>query len=117
VAFLDGNYDPGLARQVEQQLSHTDNDALNAVAEKLIDQQDAAAGVVSAISVTTPAHGRKLSFRRALQIDPSGELSIVFKTGGGRLSAVWSTVWPALLVLAALWAIAARFGGAKAARA
>jgi hypothetical protein len=116
-AFLDGNYDPGLAKQVEQQLSDADNGALNAVAEKLIDQQDAAAGVVSAISVTTPTHGRKLSFRRALQIDPSGELSIIFKTGGGRFASAWSTLWPAFLVLAAVWAIAARLGGAKTERA
>jgi hypothetical protein len=107
-AQYDGNFAPEVAQQVARQLTVEDNDALEAVAEKLIDQQEAAAGMLTAISVTTPEHGRKLAFRRAMQIDPSGELSIVFKTGSGRVAAIWRTLWPALVLLAALWAVFAR---------
>jgi hypothetical protein len=107
-AQYDGNFAPEVAQQVARQLTVEDNDALEAVAEKLIDQQEAAAGMLTAISVTTPEHGRKLAFRRAMQIDPSGELSIVFKTSSGRVAAIWRTLWPALVLLAALWAVFAR---------
>ena len=43
-----------------------ENDALDVVAEKIIDQQAAAAGVVTAIQVTMPEHGRRRHRNRAV---------------------------------------------------
>jgi hypothetical protein len=55
-----------------------DNQALNMVAEKLIDQQAAAAELATSINVTLPISGRKLAFYRALQIEPFAPLEIAY---------------------------------------
>jgi len=84
---------------VEQRLSQRDNDFLDVVAGKIIDQQAAAAGVISAISVTMPEHGKELRFFRQIQIDPQGELYVTFRAGGGWWAGVLNALWPSALLL------------------
>lgn len=77
------NWTSDQAAQVTQNLSAKDSTSLNVVAEKILDQQAAAAGVATALRVTMPIEGRVLEFTRPLQITPGAELSVSFKTTGG----------------------------------
>jgi len=56
-----------------------ESDALNTVAERILDQQIAAAGIIPAIKVTLPEQGHALSFGRALQIHPMDEMRVSFR--------------------------------------
>jgi hypothetical protein len=105
--FKGGNYTQEYASDVQKRLSDKDNDALELVANKLIDQQTAAAGVVNVIGVTVPEHGRELRFRRAVQIDSQGDLNVTFRVGNGRISGMWRAVWPMVILFAGLWVFAA----------
>jgi hypothetical protein len=105
--FQDGDFTQEYVKSVSGRLSEKDNDALDVVADKIIDQQAAAAGVVAAIRVTMPEHGRLLKFRRDLQIDPAGELSVKFRSRSGRVTALLSALWPAVLLFLVLWAVSA----------
>lgn len=82
-ATINANWTSEQAAQVTQNLSAKDNVSLNVVAEKILDQQAAAAGVATALRVTMPIEGRVLEFTRPLQITPGAELSVSFKTTGG----------------------------------
>jgi hypothetical protein len=77
------NWTAADAAQVQQSLSAKDNVSLNIVAEKILDQQAAAAGGAAALRVTMPLEGRVLEFARPLQITPGAELTVSFKTTGG----------------------------------
>jgi len=101
--FQGGDFTQEYADRVEQQLTSIDNDALDVVAEKMIDQQAAAAGVVKAIRIAMPEHGKELRFARALQVDPAGELSISFKVSRGNVARWFGTLWPLLFVFLGLW--------------
>ncbi len=101
--FQEGNFTQEYAQRVEQQLSATDNDALDAVSEKMLDQQAAAAGVVKAIRIAMPEHGRSFRFTRALQVDPKGELSVSFKVGKVNAAKGFGTLVSALVVFMGLW--------------
>ena len=103
--FQGGNFTQEYAQRVEQQLSSMDNDALDVVAEKMIDQQAAAAGVVKAIRIAMPEHGKELRFARALQVDPEGELSVSFKVSRGRPAHWFGSLWPMLFVFAGFWGL------------
>ncbi|MBM4143864.1 MAG: hypothetical protein FJ225_09790 [Lentisphaerae bacterium] len=111
--FQGGEYTQEYAQTVEGQLSSKDNAALEMVADRIIDQQAAAAGVVAAIRVTMPEHGEKLLFTRALQIDPKADLTVIFKAGTGRLGAAWRAAWPAAVLFALLWWLLARRQAAR----
>jgi len=102
--FQNGEFTPEYARSVAQQLTDKDNRALETVADKIIEQQAAAAGVVTAISVTMPEHGKILRFHRQLQIDPAGELSVVFRARSGHLLSTLSRLVAPLVLFLALWA-------------
>ena len=103
--FQGGNFTQEYAQRIEGQLSAVDNDALDVVAEKMIDQQAAAAGVVKAIRIVMPEHGRTFRFTRSLQVDPKGELSVSFRVGRGAASGGLSTFWSLLLVFVGFWAV------------
>ena len=66
-------------------------------------QQAAAAGVVTAIRVTMPEHGKLYKFSRALQIDPEGELSVSFRAAGGEAARALNAIWPCLLLFLVVW--------------
>ena len=96
-ASVNANWTSEQAAQVTQNLSAKDNTSLNVVAEKILDQQAAAAGVATALRVTMPLEGRVLEFERPLQNTPGAALSVSFKTSGGG----W---WQTLLTLGAFLA-------------
>lgn len=67
--------------QTEQaQTSMQEDTSLRSVSEKILTQQEAAAGVAHAIHVTIPEHGVKLDFHRAMQVEPGAEMDIKFKS-------------------------------------
>jgi hypothetical protein len=105
--FQGGNYTQEYASDVEKRLSDKDNGALEMVASKLIDQQTAAAGVISAIGVTVPEHGRQLRFHRDVQIENQGDLNVTFRVGTGRVAGVWSAAWPTAILFIGIWILAA----------
>jgi len=89
--------------RIEQRLSEKDRHALEIVADKMIDQQAAAAGVVTAIRVAMPEHGHRLNFKRPLQTDPTEALTVSFKVGrGGKLRRLLA-LWPALVLFGLTW--------------
>ncbi|MDD4871830.1 MAG: hypothetical protein PHR77_14830 [Kiritimatiellae bacterium] len=104
--FKGGNYTQEYASDVDKRLSEKDKDALEMVANKLIDQQTAAAGVINAIGVTVPEHGKELRFRRAIQIENQGDLNVTFKVNSGSVVGVWRAVWPAAILFIGLWIFA-----------
>jgi len=106
--FRDGEYSQEYAVNIEKNLSEKDNTALEIVANKMIDQQAAAAGVVTAIRITMPKHGQELDFSRALQIDPAGDLIVTMKVGNGRLGRFTGALWPCAVLFVLLWVILAR---------
>ncbi len=112
--FQGGNFTQEYAQSVEQQLTSVDNSALDVVAEKMIEQQAAAAGVVKAIRIAMPEHGKELRFARALQVDPEGELSVSFRVSRGRSAHWFGLVWPMLFVFAGFWAVTAKLTTTKA---
>lgn len=94
-----------LAVQQNAGLSADEQQALENVANKIIDQQVAAAGVVTAINVTMPEHGKKLEFFRALQIDPEGELSVSFNVSTNTVTMVFNTIIPVVLLFGFFWIV------------
>jgi len=73
----------------QQSLSAKENDSLRILSEKILRQQEAAAGVAQAIRVTLPEHGRKLDFSRSLQVDPNVVMTVDFKSFSGAGARRW----------------------------
>ncbi|MDD5676979.1 MAG: hypothetical protein PHW60_03180 [Kiritimatiellae bacterium] len=73
----------------QQSLSAKENDSLRILSEKILRQQEAAAGVSQAIRVTLPEHGRKLDFARSLQVDPNVVMTVDFKSFSGTGARRW----------------------------
>jgi hypothetical protein len=95
-----GPVTPQVAQTVDRILSEKDKTALETVADRMIDQQAAAAGVVRTINVTVPENGRMLRFYRAVLISPTESLSVSFKS-----SAAWSGAWRAALPVAGIFMV------------
>jgi len=101
------------AQQIEQSLSAADNESLRRVAEKIIDQQTAAAGLDQAITVTVPEHGSRVQFYRELQINPDAEMMVRFRSFRAGFGRRLAGLWPAVLVFAvAFWLLRRRAGRA-----
>ncbi len=101
--YNEGNFSQEYVQSIEGQLAEIDNDALEVMAEKMMDQQAAAAGVVKAIRIVMPEHGKELKFARALQVDPTSELSVTFKVSRNAPSKLLGTIIPMLLIFAGIW--------------
>jgi hypothetical protein len=101
-----GNWSADYAQQVAQSLSAADNDSLNVVAEKILDQQEAAAGAAPPIRITIPLEGRRLQFFRQLQITPEAEMSVAFRTIDNR-AVQWTLVIAGLALAALMFRLAA----------
>ena len=67
-----------------------ENAAFMRLAERLVQQQDAAVSSPAAIHANIPEQGRMLSFSRAVLVDPWADLQIHIAVGQSR-SASWST--------------------------
>jgi len=111
--FQDGDFSQEYAARVEQRLSAKDNDALEVVADKIIDQQAAAAGVVTAIRITLPEHGRRLNFYREMHIDPAADLTVEFKASDGRILRLAQNAGMAAALFLVLWLTGRLAAGGK----
>jgi len=80
----DVNYTQQEAKQIIDSNSGDDNAALMRLAERLIQQQDAAVSSPTAIRASIPQQGRLLTFRRSVQVDPLADLKIVLETRASR---------------------------------
>lgn len=68
------------AKQIIDASSADDNAAMMRLAERIIQQQDAAVTAPSAIRASIPQQGRLLTFRRSVQMDTTADLSISLRT-------------------------------------
>ncbi|MBU4460732.1 MAG: hypothetical protein KJ579_09200 [Verrucomicrobia bacterium] len=105
--FNDGNWSSDYARKIEASLGAKESESLGLVAERLLDQQQAAGAEIRPIRITVPVQGRRLVFRRDLQIKPGAEMLVTFRAAGGPWSGALAGV-ALLAALAALLAFAAR---------
>ncbi len=70
------NYDPQQFDQMLQGNTAVENDALNGIASRLVDQQLAAEPAPGAINVTMPERGEVLTFTRSMQVDGNAPLKV-----------------------------------------
>jgi hypothetical protein len=102
----DVNYTQEDAKQIIDRNNADENAALMRLAERLIQQQDAAVSRPAAIHASLPEQGRCLTFKRSVVVDPWADLHI-----GLRATAAPAGAWPLrLLVLAATALVLAAFG-------
>lgn len=91
-------------------LSSRENDSLRVVSEKMLRQQEAAAGVDQGIRVTIPEGGCTLEFRRSLQVDPNTPMRVSFRVCPGSGARHVLTAAAFLGLLAAFYAGIRRCG-------
>jgi hypothetical protein len=72
------------AKQIIEANTADDNAALMRLAERLIQQQDAAVNAPAAIRAAIPQQGRLLTFRRTVQVDTKADLKISLLTKASR---------------------------------
>ncbi|HEY5912315.1 MAG TPA: hypothetical protein VJA21_17065, partial [Verrucomicrobiae bacterium] len=104
----DLNYTQQDAKEIIERNTDDDNAALLRLAERIIQQQDAAVTTPAALRANVPDQGRLLTFHRAVAVDPWADLNIGIKA---------STQQPAssgirLLILAATVALLGLFAAA-----
>jgi hypothetical protein len=96
------------AKQIIDANTADDNAALVRLAERLIQQQDAAVTAPAAIRAAIPQQGRLLSFRRTVQVDTFADLNISLQATAQRAASsifrviTLSTVFLAFILL--FWA-------------
>ena len=110
--FNGGNWNKDYSAKIEQSLGAKENDSLNAVANKMLDQQLAAQAEVHPIRITMPIQGRHLAFYRELQIKPQAAMTVSFKAGAGWPLRVGGVVLT-LLGLSLIFWVAARAAFAR----
>lgn len=84
----DANYTQQDARLILDNNTADDNAAFNRLAERIIQQQDAAVTSPTAIQANIPEQGRLLTFSRAVAVDPRADLQIELKA-----RAAWTLSW------------------------
>jgi hypothetical protein len=104
----DVNYTQQDAKQIIDRNSADDNAATMRLAEKLIQQQDAAVTSAAAIRANIPEQGRVLTFQRAVAVDREADLRIGLEASVER-AASWGV---RLLILTATLVLLAMFGWA-----
>lgn len=104
----DLNYTQQDAKQIIDRNSADDNTAYMRLAEKLIQQQDAAVTSAAAIRANIPQQGRVLTFQRAVAVDREADLHI-----GLEASAVKAASWGMrVLILLVTLVVLGAFGWA-----
>jgi hypothetical protein len=101
--YNEGNFSQEFANRVEEQLTAQDRDSLDRVAVKIVEQQAAAAGQGTAISIAMPQHGRLLHFGRLLQNECGGKLELSLKVSTDYSSTQFLKWWPLLPLFLGLW--------------
>jgi hypothetical protein len=84
----DLNYTQQDAKEIIDRNSADENSAYMKVAEKLIQQQDAAVASATAIRANIPEQGRVLTFQRAVAVDRDADLRINLQTAASK-TAPW----------------------------
>jgi hypothetical protein len=84
----DGNYTQQDAKQIIDRNTADDNNAFMKLAERLIQQQDAAVANPAVIRANIPQQGRLLTFKRSVLVDPWADLNIGLKTSAAK-AASW----------------------------
>jgi hypothetical protein len=98
------------AKDIIERNTADDNAAYMRLAERLIQQQDAAVSSPTAIRASIPEQGRVLTFKRAVVVDPWADLQIHLAASAAR-AASWGVrlfILAATLVILAVFAWAAR---------
>ncbi len=109
----EANYTQQDAKQILDRNSADENAAFTRLAERLIQQQDAAVSNPAAIHATIPEQGRLLTFSRSVAVDTAADLHIGIKAKAA-VSAPWFT---RLLILALIaLTLSAAIGSARAFR-
>jgi len=101
----EGQWTADYGRQVEQKLDAKDTDNLNLVADKMLEQQNAAQIHANPIRVTVPVQGIHLPFSRELQINPGVDMVLEFKASGGRIWGWLATMGAALILILVFWSL------------
>ena len=78
-ATRKSNYTQQDAKDIIDRNTADENRAFMRLAEKLVQQQDAAVSNPAAIHATIPEQGRLLTFKRAVLVDPWAELQVDLK--------------------------------------
>jgi hypothetical protein len=94
----DANYTQADAKQIIDANSAEDNGAYMKLAEKLVQQQDAAVTSTTAIRANIPEQGRILTFQRAVVVDREADLHIGLEVVAVR-AASSATKFAALLAI------------------
>lgn len=76
----DANYTQEEAKQIIEANDASDNAALMRLAERLVQQQDAAVASPAAIRASIPEQGRLLTFKRSVQVDPMADMRLALET-------------------------------------
>ena len=104
----DGNYSQDEAKQIFDNNTADDNNALGRLASRLIQQQEAAVAAPAAIRAAVPEQGRVLTFKRAVQVDQWAEMRVDLETKavrGAPLATRFAVLFGlALVVAVGLWA-------------
>jgi hypothetical protein len=86
----DMNYTQQDAKEIIERNSADDNAAYMRLAERLIQQQDAAVSSASALRANIPEQGRILTFKRAVVVDKEADLRISIEAASARVAS-WGT--------------------------
>ena len=78
------NYTQQDAKDIIDRNTADDNAACMRLAERLIQQKDAAVSTPTALRASIPAQGRLLTFKRAVLVDPWADLKIHMKVSAAR---------------------------------
>jgi hypothetical protein len=102
----DLNYTQQEARQIRERNTAEDNAVQEKLAERLIQQQEAAVASPAAIRATIPEQGRVLTFTRPLEVNTWAELKIRLEASAVSGSASWAARAALLLgVFVAAWSL------------
>jgi hypothetical protein len=104
-ADKSGNYSQQEAKQIIERNTAEDNTAFNRLAERIIQQQDAAVSNPSVIRASIPEQGRTLTFSRAVAVDTWADLRIGVRART-TATAWWGTKLLILVGTGAAFAIA-----------
>ena len=98
------------AKQVLDNNSADENAALTRLAERLIQQQDAAVSAPAVIQASVPEQGRVITFSRSVAVDTQADLQIGLhaKTSGSATSGLRFTILIATALIIALGALLSR---------
>jgi hypothetical protein len=86
----DATYTQDEAKQIFDNNSADDNNALSRLASRMIQQQEAAVAAPAAIRAAVPEQGRVLTFKRAVQVDKWADLRIDLEAKVARTASLGS---------------------------